>query len=84
MVFDKVRCSTWEAGNGQVAGLGGHLVDGVGQVNELGVIAVELGLLNLNDHLVVLVAGLGASVLLVDVLRAATVIENSYLCRPGF
>jgi hypothetical protein len=56
-----------------------YLVDGVGQVDELGVIAVELGLLDLNDHLVVLVASLGASVLLVNVLRAATVIENGDL-----
>ncbi len=58
---------------------GFDLVDGVGQVNELGVVAVELGLLDLNEHLVVLVASLRAGVLLVHMLRAATVIENGDL-----
>ena len=69
---------------GQKFGGVSDLVDGVGQVDELGVVAVELGLLDLNDHLVVLIASLGASVLLVDVLRAATVIENSDLSTHKF
>ncbi len=55
-------------------------IDGVGQVDELGVVAVKLGLLDLNDHLVVLVIRLRAGVLLVHMLRAATVVEDSDLC----
>ena len=60
-----------------------HPEDGISLVGELGVVAVELGLLDLNDHLVVLVASLRASVLLVHVLSASTVVEDSDLSRNG-
>lgn len=53
----------------------------VSHVDELGIVAVELGLLHLNNHLVVLIVRLGASVFLVLVLGAAAVIEHSDLTR---
>ena len=56
-----------------------HPVDFGGHVDELGVVTVELGLLDLDDHLIVLIVRLGASIFIIDVLSATTVIEDGDL-----